>query len=128
MHEQAAWLIELDGLLEAGDVEGYFEAYDDAIVVHIHGRSAIAGTFRGKPAVRGMFDRFIERGGDMRYERVAAIADDTYGVLRWRASGRRGEAAFEGTETMFVRFDGRRIMEAWIAFEERDAFDAYIGS
>ena len=128
MHENVAWLIAQDDRFEAGDIEGYFAGYADDVVVHVAGRSAIGGDAKGRDAMMGVFQLFMERGGDMTFDRHAVLADDAHGVLLWGVRAVRGDQIFEGTETMVVHFGDGNVTEAWISFEDRYAFDAYIGS
>lgn len=127
MHPNAKWLIAQDERFEAGDVEGYFGGYAEDVTVHVAGTSAIGGTAHGREAMMAVFQRFQESAETMEFERHAVLADDDHGVLLWRVRLTRGDATFDGTEAMVVHFRDGSITEAWIDFEDRYAFDDFVG-
>ena len=46
--------------LTSGDMEAFSECFTDDVVVHIPGRSRVAGDYEGKQAVLGYFGKFME--------------------------------------------------------------------
>jgi len=76
-----------------GDMETAAAMYADDIDWRVNGPSPAAGTYLGKDAVFGFFERMTTQyEGTLRVEVTAMAADERHGFVRVRESARRPDA------------------------------------
>ena len=126
-HENVDRLNRVYDALDAEDMETFWAAFSDDVVVHVAGKSSIGGTHRGKEALQQTFGGLMERAGEWRDERHAVLADDEHCVILWKVHAVRGEERFDGTETEVLHLRDGLITEGWFAWTDQDLFDAYLG-
>jgi uncharacterized protein len=99
----------------AADIATLNEIFADDIVWHAAGRNQLAGTYRGKEEVFGVFQRVAElSGGTFKLEIHAILADDDHAVVLARATGEReGRTLDDNTIQVFHVKDGK-VTEQWL--------------
>jgi uncharacterized protein len=111
-----------------GDIDRYLETLSDDFVLHIPGRSRIAGDYRGREEVRRHFREIAElSGGTFRTEVHDVLASDEHvvGLVNARAEHWGVPVEIPRVHVCHVR-DGR-LAEMWIHPVDQRAFDAYWG-
>jgi ketosteroid isomerase-like protein len=98
---------------------------DEATLLHIPGRSGLAGQYQGREAILGLLRRMTElTEATLRFAPARTLtADDQMIVLYGRSSASR-QAKRLDTETAYVAWlrDGR-VREIWIAHRDQAQFD-----
>lgn len=79
-----------DEAMESGDIEKFFSYFTDDVVVHVPGRSGLAGVYRGKDQMQDVFDRFMGAIGEYSFETHDYLADDEHGVILQKGKAVRG--------------------------------------
>jgi ketosteroid isomerase-like protein len=111
-----------------GDLESYLDLLTDDFVLHVPGRSRIAGVYRGRNEVRRHFREIAElSGGTFRTEVHDAMAsrDHAIGLVDARAERDGRTVALPRVHVWHVR-DGK-LSELWLHPLDQDAFDDYWG-
>jgi uncharacterized protein len=91
-----------------GDMETVAAMYADDIDWRVNGPSPAAGTYQGKDAVFGFFERMMTQyEGTLRVEVIAMAADERHGFVRVRESASRpGDVTYTGVHAWGFK-DGR---------------------
>jgi ketosteroid isomerase-like protein len=111
-----------------GDLAALDDLLAEDIRWHVGGHSRLAGTYEGRPAVHAMFGKLMEiTEGSFSVHLRAVFADDTDGVGVVTNSLRRGSAEAEIVQADLFRFVEGKVVEAWDASADQDAFDMVIG-
>ena len=100
---------------------------DDASLLHVSGRSGLAGDYQGREAILGLLGRLRElTGGTLRYDSPssAAEAGGTIVLLGRAAAVRRGKR-LDTAVRISVAIRGRTLREIWIAHLDRSGFDDF---
>ena len=98
----------LEGLYDAfgrGDMEAVGAAYADDIEWRVNGPSPVSGTYEGKEAVFGFFQKMMAQyEGTLNVEVTAMVADDEHGFVRVRESASRpAEVTYSGIHAWRLR-------------------------
>ena len=120
-------LRDLDEAQLRGDVEAFSAFFTDDVIVHIPGKSSLAGVHKGKEQFLELFGRFMERAGEYTFEPHAYFADDEHGVQLSRSHYTRGDETLDSNDTFICHFRDGKISEFWLLSEDSDAVDAYLG-
>jgi ketosteroid isomerase-like protein len=96
-------------------------------VVHMPGKSSLAGTFRGKDAFMDVFARFTERAPEYTFEPHAYFADDEHGVLLQRSHYGRGDETLDTSDVFVCHFRDGKVAEMWLTTDDQDALDVFLG-
>src|SRR5947208_11279271 len=87
--ENAAVLRRAYGAFNTGDMYTLIETFDESIVWHLPGRSAMAEDYEGRDATLAYFGRLAqETGGTFQAELISALPDDedrVVGIQRSKA-------------------------------------------
>lgn len=126
-HPNAAILRRADEAMERGDIEGFFSHYTDDVVVHVAGRSRLAGDHTGIDQLQGVFGHFIEAMGEYTFQNHAYLADDEHGVILQRGKSVRDGTTKEFEEVFVFHFRDEKISEMWYVPVDQAAVDALIG-
>ena len=110
-----------------GDVDGFLSYMADDIVVHMPGKSALAGDFKGKDQFVEVFQRFMERAPEYSFEPHAYLADDEHGVILQRSHYRRGDETLDTNDTFVAHFRDGKIAEMWLSTDDPYGVDAFLG-
>jgi ketosteroid isomerase-like protein len=127
MHPNEKVLRDADDAQRRGDVDGFMSAMTDDIVIHMPGRSSLAGDYKGKDQFAEVFQRFMERTPEYSFESHAYLADDEHGVILQRSHYRRGDEMLDTNDTFVAHFRDGRISEIWISTDDPYAVDAFLG-
>ena len=111
-----------------GDIEGYLRLVSEDFVLHIPGKSRIAGDYVGRDELRRHFREIADlSGGTFRTTVHGVLANNDHVVGLLEASATRGDhvVLLPRVHTWHVR-DGK-LVELWVHPTDQYAFDAYWG-
>ena len=118
---------ELLDALEARDVPAIEALLADDIVYYFPGRSPVAGTYRGREAVVGLFRAFASLfDGPIEMSTHDVVASDAHVVDLATYAGSRGGERFIWNTVRLYHVDGDRIAEIWLMIGDQYAFDAWL--
>jgi hypothetical protein len=127
MHPNEKVLRDADEAQMRGDVEAFANAYTDDVIVHIPGKSSLAGTYKGKDQFQEVFGKFMERIPEYTFEPHAYLADDEHGVSLQISHYKRGDQTLDSNDTFVCHFRDGKVSEFWYLAEDTDAVDALLG-
>ena len=127
MHPNEKVLRDADEAQMRGDVEAFANAYTDDVIVHIPGKSSLAGTYKGKDQFQEVFGKFMERIPEYTFEPHAYLADDEHGVSLQVSHYKRGDQTLDSNDTFVCHFRDGKVSEFWYLTEDTDAVDALLG-
>lgn len=127
MHPNEQVLRDADEAQMRGDVDGFLSYMADDIVVHMPGKSALAGDYKGKDQFVEVFQRFMERAPEYSFEPHAYLADDEHGVILQRSHYRRGDETLDTNDTFVAHFRDGKIAEMWLSTDDPYGVDAFLG-
>jgi ketosteroid isomerase-like protein len=111
-----------------GDIDGYLELLSDDFVLHIGGRSQIAGEYRGKEEVRRHFQEIAQLSrGTFRTEVHDALASDEHVVGLLNARAEREGVPVDLPRVHVWHVSDGSLSELWVHPADQYAFDAYWG-
>ena len=111
-----------------GDFAVLNDLFAENLLWHDAGRSQLAGEYRGRDAVYGLFGKLIElTGGSFQIDLHAVFADDEHGVALVIITASRGGRSIEVNEAhVFHLLDGK-VVEFWNASTDLYASDELFG-
>ena len=122
-HENVDLLRKFDEAMGTGDVEAMLSFLADDVVVHIGGRSKLAGDLKGKQELMENFGRFIQAvGEDATFDTHAIVADDEHGIILQALTSKRKDSPGQIPGVGIFHFSGGKISEAW--FSDLDPYTA----
>jgi ketosteroid isomerase-like protein len=127
MHSNEKLLRDTDEAQKRGDFEAFMNAYADDIVIHMPGKSSIAGTYKGKDQFGEVFQKFTELAPEYTFDSHAYFADDEHGVLLQRSHYKRGDETLDTNDTFVFHFRDGKISEMWISTDDPYGTDAFLG-
>ena len=113
--------------LQRADAHAIGELLSDNVVYHFPGRSPVAGTYRGRAEVLGMFTAFRRMLDDPpRFDTHDVVASEAHVVelASYEASRAGRTLRWNVMRTYHVGED--RITEIWLAIDDLYAFDAFL--
>lgn len=112
-----------DAATSEGNPQPMFDMFTDDAIIHIGGRSKMAGDYKGKAALMETFAKFMQALGDNPVmESHEILANDTHGVVLQSARASRGGKSIEIQAMGVFHFSGGKITEAW--FHDLDPYTA----
>jgi ketosteroid isomerase-like protein len=127
MHPNEQVLRDIDEAQVKGDVEGFMSRYADDIVVHMPGKSSLAGTHSGKATFMELFGKFNELVPEYTFESHAYFADDEHGVLLQKSHWKRGDQTLDTNDTFVCHFRDGKVSEMWLLTDKPEEVDAFLG-
>lgn len=128
LHPNAALLRRAYDAQARGDLDSYLAQLTDDFVLHVVGRSQIAGEYRGKDEVRRHFREIGElSGGTFRTEVHDVTASDEHAVGLVNAHADRDGTRVELPRIHIWHVRDGRLSELWLHPLDQEAFDAYWG-
>lgn len=122
-HKNEKLLRDQDAALEKGNMEGFWAPIADDVVVHIGGRSKIAGDLKGKAELQDRFNQFMAAlGENPELQTHDILANDTHGVVLQSFRGTKNGKTAEIRGVSIYHFGNGKITEAW--FIDEDAYEA----
>ncbi len=111
-----------------GDFAVLNELFAQDLLWHNPGRNQLAGDYRGREAVYGLFARLMEiTEGSFQLEVQAVFADDERGVALVVSSASRGGQSVQATDAHIFRLRDGQVMEFWNASTDPYAYDELFG-
>jgi ketosteroid isomerase-like protein len=112
-----------------GDIEGYIECLSDSFVLHIPGKSRIAGDCFGKDEVRRHFREIAElSGGSFMTEIHDVLAGDEHAVGLLKARVQQDGETIELPRVHVWHISQAKLAKVWLHPADQYAFDEYWGS
>lgn len=109
-----------------GDSATLREILSEDIVVHVTGRSALAGDHRGRDAILAYNQQIFElSGGTYENEVHEILATDEHIVVLQRNRARRGQKTLDINEALVLHARDGRILEAWELYADLNQFDDF---
>ncbi|MGH2829515.1 MAG: nuclear transport factor 2 family protein [Actinomycetota bacterium] len=127
-HPNVEVLRRLDEAMLKEDMETFFAQYTNDVVVHIPGKSKLAGTYKGLDKLQDLFGRFMEAAGEYTFENHSYLADDEHGVILQHGTMTKGAKTLNLIETFVSHFRGGKVSEFWYQCDDQAALDAWIGA
>jgi ketosteroid isomerase-like protein len=114
--------------LQRADAAAIGELLSDDVVYHFPGRSAVAGTYRGRDEVLGLFGAFGRLlGAPPRLSSHDVVASEAHVVeLATHAAARNG-TPYEWQAVRIYHIAEDKITEIWLMIGDIYAFDAWLG-
>lgn len=110
----------------AGDTETMNELFHDDVVWHVAGRSAIAGEYKGKEQVLGLFGKIAELSdGTAKIEVHDFLANDEHGIALVKESATRNGRSHEGNASHVFHIRDGKVTEFWDAQVDQYATDEF---
>ena len=127
-HPNAARIRDGYAAFATGDLAVLTDLFAEDLLWHLGGRSQLAGDYRGREAVFGLFGKLMEvTGGSFRLDVHAVLADDEHAVaLVFATASRDGRSITDNDAHVFHMRDGK-VVEFWTAATDQYAFDELIG-
>jgi len=127
MHPNEKLLRDADQAQAKGDMAVVASFYADDVIVHVPGKSSLAGEYKGKDQFLELYGRFMERTPEYSFEPHAYLADDEHGVTLQRSHYERGDETLDTNDTFVCHFRDGKISEFWFSSDDPDAVDAFLG-
>lgn len=125
-HPNAVLMRKVDDALVAGDFAGFLALHTDDVVMHVPGRSPLAGDHVGRQALAAVFQHEMslldappeivvldDLGSD---DHAASVV-----IQRMHRDGR----AYEGVQLVLARVRDGQLAEVWFRPEDQAAFDGF---
>ena len=126
-HPNEQVLRDIDDAQTKGDFEAFMQGFTDDVVVHIGGKSQVAGEYKGKQEFAEIFQKFNELVPDYSFEGHAYLADDEHGVSLQRSTWKRGDEILTSNDAFISHFRDGKVSEFWILSDKPYETDAFIG-
>ncbi len=103
------------------------EVLDDASVLHLPGRSGLAGAYQGREAILGVLDRMVElTDGTLSFDVSGLLIGDAgVMVLRGCVDAGRDGVRLDADSVHVVSVRHGKIREAWIFSLDQSGFDEF---
>jgi uncharacterized protein len=112
-----------------GDLAALNDLFAEDIVWHAPGRNQIAGDFRGKDEVFGVFAKVFElTGGTFSLEIHDVLADDEHAVVLARATAEREGRKLDDKSVQVFHITDGKVTEQWLHPGDQYAADEFWGS
>lgn len=109
-----------------GDADTLSGLFADDIVWHVPGRSPLAGEYRGREAVFGLFAKLAEMtGGTFKLDVHDVLAGDEHGVVLAVATAEREGKRLESRTTHVWHLRDGKATEFWSQAEDLYAADEF---
>ena len=100
---------------------------DDASLLHIAGRSGLAGEYHGEEAILGLLERMAQlTDATLQFKPSRVITtDDQAIVLCGQSSGTRGGKRLDADAVHILSLRGGRVREIWVFHQNQDQVDDF---
>jgi ketosteroid isomerase-like protein len=113
--------------LERRDLTAIGDHLSDDVVYHFPGRGPVAGSYRGRAAVLGLFASFAGLfDGPLEMESHDVVASEAHVLDLATYTGSRGGQHFTWNAVRLYHVDGDRISQIWLMIGDIYAFDAWL--
>ncbi|MDH4147036.1 MAG: nuclear transport factor 2 family protein [Acidimicrobiia bacterium] len=119
MHPNAEKIREMNRLLAAGDMDGagtiVAAIYDENVVTHVPGRSALAGDLHGLSAFLESFQKVMTRtGGTYSQDLHAVLADDEHSCELYERTAEVDGVVHQWKAVDISNWKDGKIVEQWL--------------
>jgi ketosteroid isomerase-like protein len=122
-HKNEELLRKVDEAMAKGDPSKMFAMFADDAVIHIGGRSKLAGDYKGIDQIQEGFGKFVQAvGGAPEFDTHDILANDEHGVLIQTVRATRGGERVAIQGFAILNFTGGKVTEAW--FNDLDPYTA----
>ncbi len=105
------------------DIPGMMEMFADDVVIHIGGRSKMAGDYKGTEQLVETYGRFMQSLGTIVEMKTHDIlANDTHGIMLQTMTAERGGERITINAFAVMHFTNGKVSEAW--FLDEDPYSA----
>jgi hypothetical protein len=111
----------------AGDIATALDCYAEDIVLHWHGRHALAGVHRGKDAAVAALIAFAQRTERKFLDFPARMHGPSRGAVISREALGTGDARVEVDRLLVYAARDRRFTECWVYDADQDQIDRLAG-
>ena len=103
------------------------QSLDDAALLHVPGRSGVAGTYQGREAILQLLERTTDvTDGTLRFVPTRTFTtDDEMLVVCGHASAQRQTRQLDTGTAYVVLLRGGRVREMWLAHQDQADFDDF---
>ena len=109
-----------------GDVQAMTDMFADDAVVHIGGRSKMAGDFKGRDQLIEVYGRFMQALGDVvEMTTHDILANDTHGIQLQSVTAERDGQRITIKAIGVLHFTNGKVSEAWFLDEDPYTADAW---
>jgi ketosteroid isomerase-like protein len=113
----------------ARDVGGIAESFTDDVVIHVPGRNALSGDYRGRQAVMvRLFQAWEESFGGLEIVVHDVLSNDEHVVLLSDRRAHRGDRTVEMRAASIYHVRDGRISEAWLMEWDPYAIDEFLST
>lgn len=127
MNPNETLLRDNDQAMLRGDMDTFWAAYSDDVIVHIAGTNSLSGVTKGVDQLQALFGRFVERAGQWTFEPHEYFANDAHGVVLQKSHFDRDGKQLDTDDVFVCHFRDGRIAEFWLMSQNQAEFDAFIG-
>ena len=114
--------------LNQGDAQTFLDMHADDVVVHITGRNALSGDFKGKGEVGASFQKQMEMfDAPPDFELHDVLANDEHVVILGTQKATRGGRALESRATVVAHMRDGKFAELWVTSIDPYAEDEFLG-
>jgi ketosteroid isomerase-like protein len=111
---------------QKGDMEALGTLFTDDTVWHSPGKNIIAGDYKGKEQVFGLFAKLAqETEGSFQIELHDLLANDEHGVALFTTRANRGDKHLESNGVHVAHFQGGKLAESWLHSVDQNAVDGF---
>ncbi len=113
---------------KSGDMATLNELFTDDVVWHAAGRNQLAGDFRGKEAVLGLFQKTFElTGGTFKLDIHDMLANDTHVVVLVHSTAEREGKTLDDNSVQVFHVSQGKVSEQWLQPGDVYASDEFWG-
>jgi ketosteroid isomerase-like protein len=122
-HKNEELMRRADEAMGKGDPSQMFALFAEDAVVHIGGRSKMAGDYKGMEQIQESFGKFMQAvGGAPEFDTHDILANDTHGVILQTLRATRGGERIAIPGMAIMNFTKGKVTEAW--FNDLDPYTA----
>ncbi len=113
--------------LNSGDMEGFLTLHADDVLVHVTGRNAFSGDFKGKAELAGSFQKQMEAlDSPPTFELHDVLANDEHGVVLGVQRATRRGRTLESKSTVVAHVRDGKFVEIWVSSADPYAEDEFL--
>jgi uncharacterized protein len=118
-HPNEEALRRADEALASGNVQAMMDLFADDAVIHVGGRSKLAGDYKGKDQLLEMYGRFMQSLGNIQEMSTHDIlANDTHGIQLQTVTAERDGRRITIKSFGAMHFTDGKVTEAWFLDED----------
>jgi ketosteroid isomerase-like protein len=112
--------------LSSGDIETFLGLHADDVTIHITGRNAFSGTFKGKREGAAVLERQMkELDSPPEFQLHDVLGTDDHGVVLGVQRATRGGKTLETRAAVIAHIRGGKITEVWVLSDDPYAEDEF---